>query len=703
MNSNVPSGSSAPAKPGLRLPTLKLLRIATASKNLPNKPIPWDVDVDVASCVASQLMAFSVMRAAPAYLSLPLQMRTPARTSRFLSPKRRDLAPPGGSLNLAALPHSPRSPQGPDLRGRLRNIGICFRPSTLKERQRPQVALDLLLGPRHRPKKNTVPFDSSKRRRSPSRDQNEPQAKRVRYLEQHKIALTPDQRAVISAAGTVNICLVGSPGTGKTIVTELVAIACANTDAPALFITARRCLTEVTQERLGRAAAKIEVHTLWTLEHQVLPSLQKTNKKLPGYSIIIVDGFCDATPQMHTILGVIYDELGNHRPSLFVVGDERGSMSLPSSITGPPARRFVSHEHARFINEVYLHDEESQLAGSYQGTTIGRSAWGPQGLKPQFVHAEQDDILSLSVFVLGLINRFGAQNTAILTPSVKYKPDSPLPLLLNRLTKLGVPITQSKPKKALRLADSNGKVFVGTYQQFQGCNRPLVFVFGTEAGYFITFGRELPRDRCPNTMLHALTRASQQLVVVHWTKYSVLPFIDWPRLKKSTPRGSILPVDPRRACRLHIPGDCDDSLLHHLVNKYLTIDELVAPLPDMDHINPPDRVYTDKANGLSEDVSDLNGIMIMAGLKFRRAGDALPPLQQLARKAIQDQADRSGLVQRQTAMENDPCIWLERHLERAVDRLAAQFLPREDISLEEPLKKYPPRIWQVSRQTERLR
>ncbi|KAJ7185907.1 hypothetical protein C8R46DRAFT_388296 [Mycena filopes] len=547
----------------------------------------------------------------------------------------------------------------------------------------------------------------TKRPGSPLKGQNNQTAKRPRvasppqtspsqaYLERQKITLTAAQDAAIAAAGSANIHVRGQAGAGKTTVAELVAVVCEKPDAPALFITPRMLLSDVTKERLGSALANIAVHSVYTLEHHLLLRLRNGEKKLPQYSIIILDGFENSTSQLRDGLREIYEALADHHPPLFILSNGRGSISTfaTDSATMELGASFtVSHAHAQFVHRVYLHTKEPDW----------RLTSFREGSKPHFVLADLADIESLGIYFDILIKRAGADKTAILTPSVKLSShNNPIRLLLNQLTKLGIPIFEPRECKSPRSEDLDGKVAVATYSQFQGCHCPLVFVLGTDASYFDYFGTELSQAKCPNRMYDAITRASEQLVLVNFIGRPPLPFIQSADLQKyasciripsyapQRPLDQINnpPPIPRNMAISEIARSFDnDDLLKKVVAEYLTVVELEPLLPPMEHLEPPDRVSG--AHGRPEDVSDLNGIIVMEAFKSRHLNEAIT-VEQVTRRAINDKAERLGLTQRQKALEPNTCTWLADHLERMVDRLVAQFRPEDEVRVEKPLEKYP--------------
>jgi len=61
---------------------------------------------------------------------------------------------------------------------------------------------------------------------------------------------------------------------------------------------------------------------------------------------------------------------------------------------------------------------------------------------------------------------------------------------------------------------SEGKVVFSTFHTVKGRQRPYVFVFGFDGGYFKKYQRRITKDTCPNTLYVATTRASKRLYLL---------------------------------------------------------------------------------------------------------------------------------------------------------------------------------------------
>ena len=59
----------------------------------------------------------------------------------------------------------------------------------------------------------------------------------------------------------------------------------------------------------------------------------------------------------------------------------------------------------------------------------------------------------------------------------------------------------------------NGKVGIATFHSVKGRQRKYVFIVGFDSNYFDFYGRNMPRNECPNTLYVACTRATERLFV----------------------------------------------------------------------------------------------------------------------------------------------------------------------------------------------
>jgi hypothetical protein len=286
-----------------------------------------------------------------------------------------------------------------------------------------------------------------------------------------------------------------------------------------------------------------------------------------------------------------------------------------------------------------------------------------------------------------LIEEFGREGIAILMPSTRNLKNRLPGRLLNKLKDIGYDVVQPPSDDTpLDPAVFAGKIAVANYHQFQGLERPVVLVLGVDESYFKYYGRNLPTDRCPDAVLSALTRAKVQLIIVHCASHATMPFVradlirkyaDFRPVKETViPRRGVtaLPsVLPKEVCVSDLARNIPSNTLEALIKEHLTIIVDPPTLPPLEHIMPRGVVTTDEV-GRCEDVGDVTSLIFTAAVEKSLNGTTLQTLNAdtndlgtksvpeqeswLARKAIAQDTERSGCVQREVALKNHRHNWI---------------------------------------------
>ncbi|KAI8665850.1 DNA helicase [Fusarium keratoplasticum] len=394
-----------------------------------------------------------------------------------------------------------------------------------------------------------------------------------------KAPFTPsrEQKRVAKLCRTKNVVVSARPGSGKTTTAE--AIIAAHPDLRVLVLTYSKRLQLETLRRLRRYP-NCEVYTFHAMAGKLFGTVIRDDaalseerrrvlgrNELPRWSpapfdIIVLDEFQDCTELLFWLANCFIlannQKMGGEPARIVVLGDERQSiygfrgaddryLTLASELLRPispyPFSKAqlsesfrLSIQSVRFINEVFLGGE----------SCITSTKTGP---KPIVLRCHSYDTHALAKQLWALVKRHGAQNTAILAPAVRKR--GPVQDVVNVLSKkYGVPIAVSIDDE-VPLDDRviEGKMCVSTIHQFKGSERDLVILFGMDSSFFEFFGRNLPDDRCPNEVFVALTRAREQLVLVHHNSQKLMPFVSAQALYETadvidmtTEQGRIRPV-----------------------------------------------------------------------------------------------------------------------------------------------------------------
>lgn len=179
----------------------------------------------------------------------------------------------------------------------------------------------------------------------------------------------------------------------------------------------------------------------------------------------------------------------------------------------------------------------------------------------------------------------------------------------------------------------DGKVVFSTFHSVKGRQRKYVFVLEFNESYFTYYARNLPMDKCPNTLYVATTRATERLFIVESDTYledRPLPFL---KMSHATMKQQPYLEFHGMPQSIYYKKDSDSSSsLDKIPTHYVTPTDLVKFIsesvleeisPVLDDIfipyeeekkvleNPLDipNVISLK-NGYFEEISDLNGIAI---------------------------------------------------------------------------------------------
>lgn len=453
------------------------------------------------------------------------------------------------------------------------------------------------------------------------------------------------------------------------------------------------------------------------------------------YEMIILDELQDCTHDLFwltcSFISAVTRAAGGRAPRIVALGDERQAiynfrgadsrfLSLSPSILAtlspnpwshlPLSKSFrLSHENSAFVNNVFLQGEE-YIVGSHNGP------------KPLYMYGNLFKPRAVAHRLVPLIQKYGAERTAIIAPSVRENLAlSELTNLLSRRYRLPVAVSISDE---VNLDDDvlSGKICVSTYHQFKGNERDLVIVYGVDAAYFKFLGADLPDDTCPNATFVALTRACKQLVVLNQKGKSPMPFISLPELHKTATIINLTdaemvdmqPVGRPQELGLHLPKNIvvshmsrhvPDETLDSICKTHLQIKQMTPPLPPALHINAPDKVITDKAKRHYEAVSDLNGLAVVATYEYALLrtlttlglsrnpppneipSDSAGQAAWLCRKACEYEARLSGYKSRRIQMGNHAFDWLGPYLDAARNRLTGQFEDAKRLKFEVKLEK----------------
>lgn len=308
--------------------------------------------------------------------------------------------------------------------------------------------------------------------------------------------------------------------------------------------------------------------------------------------------------------------------------------------------------------------------------------------------------------VRDLVLRCGYGGVFILAPSVRASVgrETPLQRLANAFTRWDIPVF--KPMEDEERLDEEvlrGKVVMCTYHQSKGLERHAVVVMGADDSYFQFYARGRDRGACPNELYVAMTRAREELLVVHNQRSARLPFLDVAALRAGAAAGTwavtgfnhdatVESATSPVASRPRKMGVTD--LLRHLPPAGVTAAtgclKVVRVRAAREDIDIPCKVT--QPSGLVESVCEITGTAVPAAFEFRRRGamaiapdytsQKMPSARRLLRLANYHCRSMSG-YDFKTKQITDYGWLTEAALAKCLERLHDVISDEDDASFEE--------------------
>ena len=273
--------------------------------------------------------------------------------------------------------------------------------------------------------------------------------------------------------------------------------------------------------------------------------------KIPIYDIVIVDEIQDMSPLYFRLVQKILERC--LKSQLVTMGDDKQSIfqfngADPRFLTLSPTIFSRSHPHTDWtfhtLSTTYRLTP-SMVRFVHSGTKLpGRDdinhkiVSGKSGRKRKipvryvFSDSFQRKITDLVLKKLSYhhqdppAGKYRPEDIFIIAPSIRSA-TSPLRILANRFTQKGIPIyVPVSDEERLDEDVVRNKVVFSTFHQVKGLERKLVVVFNFDSSYLSFYDKGATKPNIlPNTLYVAITRASEELIVIHDDKHEFLPCI----------------------------------------------------------------------------------------------------------------------------------------------------------------------------------
>jgi len=490
-----------------------------------------------------------------------------------------------------------------------------------------------------------------------------------------------EQQNIIDALIKNKKCVIGDSvaGSGKT--TTVFSLAQQNPYLSFFQLTYNKMLREEVSEKAKILSIEnLSVHTYHSLIYNfylknnekkmttdsIMKQIIKTNNRncfqLPKIDVLIIDEAQDQTllyfSLTHKFLLDIFTQQ-KYYPQLLLLGDRyQGIYNYKGS----------DYRYLTFVDDIYPHHifqfEHHSLSTSYRLTNqtaefVNKVLMGENRIKterngsPVIYYMDEIDKISkeLAYIIKTKIDtgEITANDIFILSSSIKSE-FAPYKKLENELCKLEipcyVPLDEDSP---LNDNSIKGKVVFTTFHQSKGRERHTVIVYGFDESFYF-YSKNEDKTKCPSALYVACTRAKNQLILIHDTtndnnhlpflkiepdNFSSLDFVELRTCTSDNPYEANLWNEKakqrkRRQSKQNNEKNKDKEehntsvteLIKHIKDDYLiALEELKNQLCER-VCEPKTKINIVRevrmSNGLTEDVSDLNGTIIPVMYEWRK-------------------------------------------------------------------------------------
>lgn len=369
---------------------------------------------------------------------------------------------------------------------------------------------------------------------------------------------TKEQLTIIQHLENYNVCVDAVAGSGKT--TLALHIARDYPDSNILLVTYNARLKDETRSKIKQLNLKnLEAHSFhaFGLKYYTNPCWDDTHllnivtakmepKKSFAYDIIIVDEAQDLKKNFYRfILKILQDnDDRDQNPRLCIMGDKHQTIYqcfgadfryltcaprvfntnkeswivLPLHYTWRLTRPMVE-----FVNKVVL--QKTRLRTMNHNTKKVE-------YKILNIFASKSISQYLTQILDNISQGYKDEEILVLAPSVKStNPTHPVNQLATYLVKQGRKVGIQRDFTLDE--EVKNKILFMSFHKSKGLERKVVIIMNFDMSYFDFYNKSDPKDVCSNPLYVALTRAKEQLILLHHYKKDYLPFLDQQILEKT--------------------------------------------------------------------------------------------------------------------------------------------------------------------------
>ena len=380
--------------------------------------------------------------------------------------------------------------------------------------------------------------------------------------ESNTVSLSEEQLAIIRALDEGNNVIVDAvAGSGKT---TLVLGLAKRLNKQILQITYNAALKEEVRQK-SKNLDNLEVHSYHSLAVKFYSSIAYTDQNLSAvvekdmklkrkadFEIIVIDEAQDMMPLYYQLIKKFIRDtndcqllvMGDHHQAIYTFkGADARFLTHADKIWGDKPFIFLTLNISyRLTNEIA---DFVSLATKRKINTVrgGVKVKYIHGSDRPFIKSEMDKKAYYGAFedekshfataiiicqVLELLKTYKPEDIFILMPSIKNGTHISREVE-NHLVKRGIPCYAPDFENAQKTTDlvMNNKIVFTTLNMSKGRERKCVFVYHFDNSYYDYYNQKCDDTTiCPNVHYVAMTRASEQLFLIHIAKHSVISYVD---------------------------------------------------------------------------------------------------------------------------------------------------------------------------------
>ena len=246
-----------------------------------------------------------------------------------------------------------------------------------------------------------------------------------------------------------------------------------------------------------------------------------------------------------------------------------------------------------------------------------------------------------------LKNGYNPDDIFVLSQSIKN--NKPCKQLENLLVKNEIPVYFSrKDEDNLNNNVTFKKIVFTTFCQSKGRERKIVIIYGFDNTYFECYAKDKNPNICPSELYVAVTRASEILILIDHESSPPLKFLKKTYSEMKKCKFIEYVGEKQKICKTKAKKKNQHKSTVKDLTMYLSESIVGQMLPIIDILFKTEKIILAKNttnivsdvmmdNGLIEDVSDLNGIVIPA--MYEQLNNKISTIEQFVNKKIDEQND----------------------------------------------------------------